>query len=829
MLRFRPLSAYLLVFVSSLGVAQTSGTTSPGARVELLSQSGSVLAETTADAQGKYYFAQRGASVRVAGRAVTVTARRGGAEEPGEAMPLTTILDADRIAERPLPTLGNALEGETGVLVQQTSTAQVSPFLRGLTGYQVLNLLDGIRFNNSTFRSGPNQYLAYVEPSQAQRIEATLGPSGVPYGSDSLGGTIQVLTEAARFDGGWRGELSLGGASADWSGVGNMRVSRGGARSWFSLGASGAAHNDVRAGGGADSRSVYRRFYGLDDERIRSLVGNRLQDTGFRQYGVNTKAAFRPSERDLFSVHYQRGEQANVRSYKDLNGGLGRLISTFDPQTLDFLYGRYERQGWAGLDTVSGTFSVNSQTDGGTRQGLRSSDAVTVDRVRVTSYGYSGLATAHRGTWLSLSFGGDVYDEFVSARRTVNGVAARALYPDGSRYVSTGSFAQGVLQLQRRLRVNLGGRFTGIHYQRWYRDFTYESSARYDLGRGFGLHGTLSRGFRAPNLNDLGSLGLNDLGYEVPAAEAIPAGALLATDAGEGATSKGSALRALSAETLLNTEFGLRWAKRDTVARVQVFHSELADPIVRRTLLFPATNPPTQLAGLPVRVLPATAAQSAQGVVAVATALDPRAVKAFVNDGAARYYGVEAMFESRLNSRWFVAANYNYMVGRDLNPNRNIRRLPPQMGNARLRYTFAGRRPWLEGAISAAGAQERLSGGDRDDERIGASFRRADIAAFFQGARAIPTGESLAQIQNRVLPIGAVINGVRVADDNTRVPLYLTTAGWANFSVRGGIPLSEAVDLIAALENLFDKNYRIHGSGIDAPGRNLFVRIRWRF
>jgi outer membrane receptor protein involved in Fe transport len=235
------------------------------------------------------------------------------------------------------------------------------------------------------------------------------------------------------------------------------------------------------------------------------------------------------------------------------------------------------------------------------------------------------------------------------------------------------------------------------------------------------------------------------------------------------------------------------------------------------------------LAGLPVRTLPPSAAQLAQGVVAVATALDPRAVKAFVNDGAARYYGIEALAESRLNSHWFLAANYNFLVGRDLNPNRNIRRLPPQMGALRLRYTFSGRRPWLEAALQAAGPQTRLSGGDRDDERIGASFRRADIAAFFNGNRAVAIGETLAQIQNRVLPLGATVNGVRVADDNSRVPLYLATAGWASFSLRGGLPLSESLDLLGAIENILDKNYRLHGSGVDAPGRNAYLRLRWRF
>ena len=73
------------------------------------------------------------------------------------------------------------------------------------------------------------------------------------------------------------------------------------------------------------------------------------------------------------------------------------------------------------------------------------------------------------------------------------------------------------------------------------------------------------------------------------------------------------------------------------------------------------------------------------------------------------------------------------------------------------------------------------------------------------------------------------VNGVRIAGDQTRVPLLLSTAGWYSLEVRGGLPLQERVSLQFAAANLLDRNYRLHGSGVDAPGFNAYVGVRYRF
>jgi outer membrane receptor protein involved in Fe transport len=784
---------------------------------------------------------------------VTVTASRGLATDRNEAAPIISTVSRDQIQQRVGATAANALEGLPGVLVQQTTYGQVSPFLRGLTGYQVLTLVDGVRFNNSTFRSGPNQYLAFVPPAQVQFMEAMLGPSSTQFGSDALGGAIQVLTPVPVFtaqDREWNGELHTYGATADLSGGANALIAVGTPRFSWLAGGSARKHNDLRSGGAADSRNVFRRLFGLDNTQIRSLVGTRLQDSGFSQTGWHAKAAWRPANLDTFTASYQRSDLSGVRTYNSLLGGLGRMQGLAEPQQLNLFYARYERVGLGPLDTVSGTFSLNSQQDVSRRQGLHTSDTITTDDTRVDAYGYAGQASAHTSRGHLLVFGGEVFDEHIySSREELNpttGVSSlrRPLYPDNSRYRTSGLFLQDVFELfSGRLRLQGGGRWTDVAYrtredtalgvarsERTFRDLTFNGSAIWRLTSTVAVHGLVGRGFRAANANDLGAVGLNDLGYEIPAADAVSEGALLSTSAGEDAVSTGRNLENLRPERLWNFELGIRLNTRRVYARVHVFDAELLSPIVRRTLLFPIGQLPSAIGGVAVVPGPQTAAQRAAGVQTVVSSFDPRALKAFVNDGHSRYYGTESVIEVRPTSHWVAQADYSFLVGRDLNPNRPVRRLPPQMGSAALRYTPV-RRWWTEVRTEFAGPQERLSGGDLDDERIGASRSRRDIADFFGGSRVaplidaqgvfIPTGETLVQIQRRVLPV--------VASETARVPLYTRTAGWGALHMRTGFTIAEGTTVYGGLYNLLDKNYRIHGSGTDGPGINAFLAFTYRF
>jgi outer membrane receptor protein involved in Fe transport len=86
-----------------------------------------------------------------------------------------------------------------------------------------------------------------------------------------------------------------------------------------------------------------------------------------------------------------------------------------------------------------------------------------------------------------------------------------------------------------------------------------------------------------------------------------------------------------------------------------------------------------------------------------------------------------------------------------------------------------------------------------------------------QGGILLETGETLAQVQNRVLGTA------------NSAPLFTSQPGFAVFGLRGGVQLMQGLDLTLIAENIGDVNYRLYGSGLDAPGFNLQFRTRYRF
>jgi len=808
-------------------------------------------------------------SVNQLAEQVTVTAETGLVGEKDRIPQQLNLVSTDAIAQRTTNVLAQIADEESGISVQRTSPTVGSVLVRGLTEVGVY--VDGIRYTNSTQRGGINTFFNLNEPSSLQSVEVQRSPNTAQFGSDGLGGNVQLVSRQPGFGfnpAKLQGEINTNFGSSDLSFGSNVLLSYGAKRYGVLANIAGRRVNTLRPGGGVESHSAITRFLGLPSDIIGS---ERLPDTAFTQYGGTFHANFAPRDDQNFSFRYQRSQQDGGKRYDQLLGGDGNLIADLRNLMLDFGYVRYFKQGFGFFDNLSTSVSYNSQREERINQGGQGNPlaAITHDRERTSTYGFAFFVDKQTSRSRFL-LGGDYYNDRVNApsfsTEPDTGVVTivRPRVPNGARYKLAGVYVQDVLDLvKERLRLSGSLRYNVASYRSRAADAPVvggislfpDDSARFDDFSGrIGMTATIlnglnfavnySRGFRAPNITSLGGLGLVGVGFQVSTADVAGLGATVGTTADSTAVSTGIAVAPLRSEISDNVDFSLRYRNSRIEFDVTGFTVDYCDSIVRQTLILPQGAVGLRLGSQTV------ASQNASGAVFVPASTSPVLVQANFSD--TRMKGAEFNFAYRLTGSWTVAGNNSYVFSADrstgLPPNLGGGGMPPPFGFLRLRYQPAGKRFWVEAYANAAGRQDRLSTLDLGDRRTGGARTRAQIQNFFRrgacmrglttpgpggcgsaGGILVATGETLAQVQNRVLPIGSVINGVLVANNDTAVPLFAAIPGYGLINIRGGYRFGERHELNLDLENIADKGHRAPGWGIDGPGRNLTIRYRLRF
>ena len=133
----------------------------------------------------------------------------------------TTVVSAEALAEHLEATLAATLKMQPGLAETSMGPATGQPVLRGLSGDRVLVLEDGQRTGDMS-STGPDHAVA-VEPLSANRVEVVRGPSALMYGSNALGGVINVIREEVptAVPERMRGSLAVQGQSVNRGGVGD--------------------------------------------------------------------------------------------------------------------------------------------------------------------------------------------------------------------------------------------------------------------------------------------------------------------------------------------------------------------------------------------------------------------------------------------------------------------------------------------------------------------------------------------------------------------------------------------------------------------------------
>ncbi|MFM1744411.1 MAG: hypothetical protein RLZZ630_348 [Bacteroidota bacterium] len=109
------------------------------------------------------------------------------------------VLGVRQIEEAQARTTADLLSNTAGVFVQRSQMGGGSPVLRGFEASRILLVVDGVRLNNLIYRSGHLQNILTLDNNSLERMEILFGPASTVYGSDALGGVIHLYTKAPRF------------------------------------------------------------------------------------------------------------------------------------------------------------------------------------------------------------------------------------------------------------------------------------------------------------------------------------------------------------------------------------------------------------------------------------------------------------------------------------------------------------------------------------------------------------------------------------------------------------------------------------------------------
>ncbi|MBJ9704604.1 TonB-dependent receptor plug domain-containing protein [Acinetobacter calcoaceticus] len=125
---------------------------------------------------------------------IVVTASKS-AEKASEVPARISVIDEKTIGQNPLLNVSDIIQRDPSVYIKQSGgLGQISEIsLRGTKSVHTLVLKDGARLNSQN-ELGP-LYPAFLDTTDVQQIEILKGPASVQYGSDAIGGVVQLISK----------------------------------------------------------------------------------------------------------------------------------------------------------------------------------------------------------------------------------------------------------------------------------------------------------------------------------------------------------------------------------------------------------------------------------------------------------------------------------------------------------------------------------------------------------------------------------------------------------------------------------------------------------
>ncbi|MFH0887957.1 MAG: TonB-dependent receptor [Planctomycetota bacterium] len=668
---------------------------------------------------------------------IIVTATRS-EMKPFETAYIADVITTEDIRNQKMSrSMPDIFSSDPSVTVQKTSQGQGSPFIRGFTGFRNLLLIDGIRLNNSVFRDGPNEYWNTVDSFTIGRLEIVKGHSSVLYGSDAIGGTVNVITISPEQEKGFSARASERYATADNSSVARTEIS------------------------GAFNKSI-RILVGVSGKNFNELRGGEhtgeQPKTGYKEMDYDLKMEYLIGGHDKLVIAHQRVNQPDVwRTHATIYGiswqdtAIGTDKARYYNHQRQLTYLQYYKDD-AGFLGDKAKFSLSYQSQDEQLFRKRSNNKMERSGFDVNTLGLS--AQMERTTSLGrFVYGTEFYRDNVDsfskkylASGAIDTIEIQGPVADDAVYDLVGVFIQDEYPLKPSLNLTSGVRYnqasidadkvkdptiitpTTIAISDSWSNLSGNLRLSYMPTEKWNIFGGVSQGFRAPNLSDLSRLDIalsNEI--ETPSPNLKP-------------------------ENYLSIEAGAKTGSGKLNSQCAFFYTIINDIIVRY---------PT---GITI-----TGLNEVQ--------------KANVGDG--NIYGFELKVNYLLNNTWSVFGGGSSQRGQvDTYISAGVKercpmsKIPPAMAILGIRRTDVSGKWWAELETKMANNQNRLSPLDKLDTQ-------------------------------RIPPDG--------------------TPGYTIYNIRGGINISKNFKASLGIENISNRDYRIHGSGNNELGRNVILSVGGAF
>lgn len=610
-----------------------------------------------------------------------------------------SVVDRQNLDDHLIRTVPDAFQAVPGVLIQKTAYGHGSPFIRGFTGRQNLMLVDGIRMNNSTWRSGPVQYWNTFDQENLETIELVKSQGSVLYGSDAIGGTVNLISRSSGFmdETGFfsHGRLHYRFDTNTESHVGRLESSWGEGGKWgVTLGLSAKDFGDVR-----DDAVGRMKYTGYDENALDMKFEYALSDSS-----TLTIAQQYMNQDDIYRWHRTRYNPGWVHDGEQLiddQSATGAAAEIYD-QERSLTYARL-----AGtvqdsfIDSYAVILSYQRSQDSTYRDRTNTGGNIDTKVIDLDTYGFDLQLDSGIGPG-TLTYGLDYYRDEANSYAARNGTFRPGDRPvaDDSSYDLLGAFAQYQWKPIEKLEILAGARYSYARAE-WdgYRpsgasedqsgdnnwdDLSLNLRANYEINNCWSVYGGVSEAFRAPNLNDLTG----------------------STYSLNGISSSGSV--DVEPEEYITYELGLRYSTENATVGLAAYYNDIQD----------------QISGVDDGMGGTTATNAGEGYNF-----------GFELDGAYRF---AENWEARAWAAWQDGkAKYPSVLNGPLVSD-TINRMHPFMGGASLRWTCPDDRLWIETRIRAAATVTNVNAAGKasgnDDTRIPESDTPAYcVASLYTG------------------------------------------------------------------------------------------------